>query len=446
MAATPGWSSPSDPRNKAVQIIESLKEEVRIEKAKSARLAEEFAAARTALETLRAESSAKITSLEKALASAHTTATDQAIAGDDEELEDLRAQLDEVTEENDALRLQVQQLKVSAANEGRLKRQLAIAEEEAKRMAGELEEMGAETQALRNDLEGEIQQLKQRLAAAPAAPAEFEKAAVKAGGGAQAEKELAALAAKLAEAEARAEESAAAQAQLSADFAKAKAEIAALKESAAGTEDQIAGLRDAGLKFEAGQAESQSSDKVAELERRLDDLMEQNEELKLRSAEAQKDDSFVVQLQQELKQKDHAISELAEQLSGKADAEALQAEVATLRRNVEELNAKLTKVSREYSDVKWRLRTTETEKVELLEQTKEPEVTPKPGAFEHEYVKKSLLQFFEQDNRTRGDLIPIILQFVGCRDEEIHNAMASWSRSHSSYLPSFARCLGHSPS
>jgi chromosome segregation ATPase len=662
MTASPTTGSPSDARNKALLVINRLKEQVATEQAKSTRLLKQCATAESAFESLKTESATKIASLEKALAYAQTTdqtatalradlearnATiaklEKALAdaqsapraspgGDDEELEALRTQLDKVLEENEALHLEVQQLKVLEANERWLKRQLAIAEEDGRRMAGELEEMDADTQALRKDLEGEIQQLKQRLAAQPApAPtgaaagsAELEKAALKADSGARAEKELAALTAKLADAEAGLageiekaaalrEESAAAQARLSADLAKAKAdlekangeiaaqgrlaadlaeakadlekanaeiaaqgrlavdlaeakaelekaavagpgpelttakaEIARLREERAATEadlekvkaelqeandaldaerrakdtelealsrkeaqfalerdenaekatrlasekdellSQLSELRksveqssaegllskrrlaEVELKLAESQAayqalaeqaeadraiflsqkselsklrQTESSDKVTELERRVDDLTGQNEELsfKLRSAEAE-NAQFVEKsssLRQELKQKEDAISELkthnasfVEQLRGKADAEVLQAEVATLRRTAEELNAKLAKVSRECSDVKRKLRT----------KPPNPVPAPKPGMFEHEYVKTSLLQFFEQDNRTRGEMIPIILQFLGCRDEEIHNAMSSWSRSHSSFVPSFARC------
>ena len=46
------------------------------------------------------------------------------------------------------------------------------------------------------------------------------------------------------------------------------------------------------------------------------------------------------------------------------------------------------------------------------------------------YLKSTLIQFFAQDAKSRGDLIPLILELVGCNEQQINAAKRQWERSN----------------
>ena len=46
------------------------------------------------------------------------------------------------------------------------------------------------------------------------------------------------------------------------------------------------------------------------------------------------------------------------------------------------------------------------------------------------YLKSTLIQFFAQDAKSRGDLIPLILELVGCNEQQINAARRQWERSN----------------
>lgn len=46
------------------------------------------------------------------------------------------------------------------------------------------------------------------------------------------------------------------------------------------------------------------------------------------------------------------------------------------------------------------------------------------------YLKSTLIQFFAQDAKGRGDLIPLILELVGCNEQQIQAAKRQWERSN----------------
>ena len=45
------------------------------------------------------------------------------------------------------------------------------------------------------------------------------------------------------------------------------------------------------------------------------------------------------------------------------------------------------------------------------------------------YLKRSLLQFFLQDDNKRETMIPMILELVGCNPQQISTAQRQWKRS-----------------
>lgn len=46
------------------------------------------------------------------------------------------------------------------------------------------------------------------------------------------------------------------------------------------------------------------------------------------------------------------------------------------------------------------------------------------------YLKSSLIQFFAQDSQGRANLIPLILELVGCNEQQIRAARRQWARSN----------------
>jgi hypothetical protein len=46
------------------------------------------------------------------------------------------------------------------------------------------------------------------------------------------------------------------------------------------------------------------------------------------------------------------------------------------------------------------------------------------------YLKRSMLQFFLQDEPNREAMIPMILELVGCNEHQIATAQRQWARSH----------------
>jgi chromosome segregation ATPase len=46
------------------------------------------------------------------------------------------------------------------------------------------------------------------------------------------------------------------------------------------------------------------------------------------------------------------------------------------------------------------------------------------------YLRSTLIQFFGQDASRRGDLVPLILQLVGCTEQQVRVAQRQWERSN----------------
>jgi hypothetical protein len=46
------------------------------------------------------------------------------------------------------------------------------------------------------------------------------------------------------------------------------------------------------------------------------------------------------------------------------------------------------------------------------------------------YLKSTLVQFFGRDAGTRDGLIPLILELVGCNEQQIQTAQRHWQRSN----------------
>ena len=47
-----------------------------------------------------------------------------------------------------------------------------------------------------------------------------------------------------------------------------------------------------------------------------------------------------------------------------------------------------------------------------------------------EYLKRTILQFFLQDDQMKGELIPLIMELLGCSNEQKIFAQRLWQRTH----------------
>jgi predicted RNase H-like nuclease (RuvC/YqgF family) len=163
-------------RAKIAEEISRLKKEIETEKSKSARLETEISRMRadyesqiTALKSQRSnaedkeviqELTAELEARESEVASLKAKLSANPTVNDDNEIEDLRDQVEELSEENDRLRQEAQRCKVLEQSEVKLKRQIGILEQENAAKMELIEDMENETRELRRSLEEQIRELK----------------------------------------------------------------------------------------------------------------------------------------------------------------------------------------------------------------------------------------------------------------------------------------------
>jgi hypothetical protein len=150
------------------------------------------------------------------------------------------------------------------------------------------------------------------------------------------------------------------------------------------------------------------------------------------------------QLQSQLEIQNSSIVELRQSLSlSRAENETAKGEIGALRREIADQSGAFARLKREYQKVVDELRRTQ----ELQNQMEEsrPE-KPQKGAGEGDadetmlnYVRVVLLQFFAKDNRSRSQMIPVLLGPLNCTEEQIRTAQQSWDHSQS-FFPSMAGC------
>ena len=71
-----------------------------------------------------------------------------------------------------------------------------------------------------------------------------------------------------------------------------------------------------------------------------------------------------------------------------------------------------------------------------------PEVPNEDADLRFIYIKTSLINFFSKDNNSRRAMIPVLMNFVGCNEEQIRVAVDGWESTHFSLFSSIGRCQG----
>jgi chromosome segregation ATPase len=159
-------------------------------------------------------------------------------------------------------------------------------------------------------------------------------------------------------------------------------------------------------------------------------------------------ESRLRQLQSELEVQNSSILELRQSLSlSRAESEAAKGEIGALRREIADQSGAFARLRREYQKAIDDLRRAQELQDEMeASRPEQPQKDAGKGDADElmlNYVRVSLLQFFAKDNRSRGQMIPILLGFLNCTQEQIRNAQQSWDHSQS-FFPSMAGC--HVPS